>query len=84
MTTSDKNTSQFMEELRAQVEARDAAQNAKLASIMAQKPAPKARKIEPQPEWLVTSATATKKSGSILSTSPGKATRKRAPKTQKP
>jgi hypothetical protein len=52
-STSDKNTADFMSELRAQTAAQDATLDAQLASILVRKPSKKMRKIEPAPEWLV-------------------------------
>jgi hypothetical protein len=52
-STSDKNTAEFMAELREQAAAQDATLDAQLASILVRKPSKKMRKIEPAPEWLV-------------------------------
>ena len=81
--TSDKTT-EFMESLRAQVEAADAAQDAKLASIMAHKPLPRPRKVEQPQDWLASDAPPAKKSSKMLANKSGKPTGKRPPKTQQP
>lgn len=54
-STSEKNTADFMSEIRAQAAAQDARQDAQLASILVRKKS-RIRKIEAAPNWLVKNA----------------------------
>ena len=69
--TSDKNRTEFMTDLWAEVAAVDAALDIQIAAIMARKPA-RPHKVEPELNWLVSKARPGKKNSESLSAGPRK------------